>query len=234
MFFNTNVSKLSRNWTMMFFQLNITRFNFMRNALNVLKFEADQNLQKLRQPVDKEKWSTEPAVVNAFYNPNKNDIGVNTLEAARATLYMSVLFSSVSRGDSSTPFLQQALPQVFELRRHRGGYRARDHSRFRRQRYKAIYKYRLLSTNHWTPHHLWFFRSSVRQVRKHDAVVEQRHDPCLQREDPVHDRSVLEVQTRRGGVVREREDDAGGEYRRQRRVEAVVPGELCPRRTLKF
>lgn len=22
-----------------------------------------------------EKWSTEPAVVNAFYNPNKNDIG---------------------------------------------------------------------------------------------------------------------------------------------------------------
>lgn len=47
----------------------------MRNVLNVLKFEADQNLQKLRQPVDKNKWSTEPAVVNAFYNPNKNDIG---------------------------------------------------------------------------------------------------------------------------------------------------------------
>lgn len=47
----------------------------MTNMLNVLKFEADQNLQKLRQPVDKDKWSTEPAVVNAFYNPNKNDIG---------------------------------------------------------------------------------------------------------------------------------------------------------------
>lgn len=47
----------------------------MTNILNVLKYEADQNSQKLRQPVDKDKWSTEPAIVNAFYNPNKNDIG---------------------------------------------------------------------------------------------------------------------------------------------------------------
>ncbi|KAF2886482.1 hypothetical protein ILUMI_19691, partial [Ignelater luminosus] len=54
--------------------LNITEDEFMTNILNVLKFEADQNSQKLRQPVDKDKWSTEPAIVNAFYNPNKNDI----------------------------------------------------------------------------------------------------------------------------------------------------------------
>lgn len=47
----------------------------MTNILNIVKFEAKQNLEKLRQPVDKDKWSTEPAVVNAFYNPNKNDIG---------------------------------------------------------------------------------------------------------------------------------------------------------------
>lgn len=47
----------------------------MVNVLNVLKYEARQNLQKLRKPVDKNTWSTEPAVVNAFYNPNKNDIG---------------------------------------------------------------------------------------------------------------------------------------------------------------
>ncbi|ENN73974.1 hypothetical protein YQE_09430, partial [Dendroctonus ponderosae] len=54
--------------------LNISRRGFMKNVLQILKFEAEQNLQKLRQPVDKDKWSTEPAVVNAFYNPNKNDI----------------------------------------------------------------------------------------------------------------------------------------------------------------
>lgn len=47
----------------------------MNNILNIVKFEAKQNLEKLRQIVDKDKWSTEPAVVNAFYNPNKNDIG---------------------------------------------------------------------------------------------------------------------------------------------------------------
>ncbi len=39
------------------------------------RWKAEQNFQKLRKPVDKDKWSTEPAVVNAFYDPNKNDIG---------------------------------------------------------------------------------------------------------------------------------------------------------------
>lgn len=47
----------------------------MENVLNILKWESEKNMQLLRQPVDKEKWTTEPAVVNAFYNPNKNDIG---------------------------------------------------------------------------------------------------------------------------------------------------------------
>lgn len=37
-------------------------------------------LNLLRQPVDKEKWTTEPAVVNAFYNPNKNDIGLTATQ----------------------------------------------------------------------------------------------------------------------------------------------------------
>lgn len=41
----------------------------------MLKFDAYQNLERLRKPVDKDKWATEPAVVNAFYNPNKNHIG---------------------------------------------------------------------------------------------------------------------------------------------------------------
>ncbi|KAK9881775.1 hypothetical protein WA026_017293 [Henosepilachna vigintioctopunctata] len=66
----TNKMKLIEEYA----SLNITKHNFMQNILNVLKFDADQNLSKLRQPVDKDKWSTEPAVVNAFYNPNKNDI----------------------------------------------------------------------------------------------------------------------------------------------------------------
>jgi membrane metallo-endopeptidase-like protein 1 len=56
----------------------VTEDEFLVNILNVLRYDAYHNLQKLRQPVNKDKWSTEPAVVNAFYNPNKNDIGEQT------------------------------------------------------------------------------------------------------------------------------------------------------------
>ncbi len=56
-------------------QLTIGRGRFLENLFNILRFEAEKNVNKLRKPVDKDKWATEPAVVNAFYNPNKNDIG---------------------------------------------------------------------------------------------------------------------------------------------------------------
>ena len=36
--------------------------------------EAGKNFAKLGKPVNKDRWSTAPAVVNAFYSPNKNDI----------------------------------------------------------------------------------------------------------------------------------------------------------------
>ncbi|CAD6235836.1 GSCOCG00008006001-RA-CDS [Cotesia congregata] len=57
-----------------YISLNITEDRFLENVLAVLKHDARHNLEQLRKPVDKDKWSTEPAVVNAFYNPNKNDI----------------------------------------------------------------------------------------------------------------------------------------------------------------
>ena len=61
------------------FQLTIDHREFLENLFSILRFEADRNVAKLRKPVDKDKWATEPAVVNAFYNPNKNDIGTNTV-----------------------------------------------------------------------------------------------------------------------------------------------------------
>lgn len=42
--------------------------------MNVFRFEAHKNLIKLGTAVDKDSWTTDPAVVNAFYSPNKNDI----------------------------------------------------------------------------------------------------------------------------------------------------------------
>ena len=58
-----------------YFQLTIRGDQFLENLFAILRFEADRNVAKLQKPVDKDKWATEPAVVNAFYNPNKNDIG---------------------------------------------------------------------------------------------------------------------------------------------------------------
>ena len=66
----TDAHSLAEEYAM----LNVTDGEFLQNILNIKRYEAQYNLQKLRQPVAKDKWSTEPAVVNAFYNPNKNDI----------------------------------------------------------------------------------------------------------------------------------------------------------------
>ena len=44
--------------------LKVTENDFLQNVLNLRRYEAQYNLAKLRQPVAKDKWSTEPAVVN--------------------------------------------------------------------------------------------------------------------------------------------------------------------------
>ena len=42
--------------------LDVSETEFLRNVLNVKRYESQYNLQKLRQPVAKDKWSTEPAI----------------------------------------------------------------------------------------------------------------------------------------------------------------------------
>ncbi|EDV44465.1 uncharacterized protein Dana_GF20372 [Drosophila ananassae] len=66
----TNATELEQEYV----NLTIVSDNFIDNVLSILQWESEKVLHLLRQPVDKEKWTTEPAVVNAFYNPNKNDI----------------------------------------------------------------------------------------------------------------------------------------------------------------
>ncbi|CAH1396574.1 unnamed protein product [Nezara viridula] len=66
----TNPEELNKEYVM----LNITEDQFLENVFNIFHYDALHNLQQLGQPVNKDKWSTEPAIVNAFYNPNKNDI----------------------------------------------------------------------------------------------------------------------------------------------------------------
>ncbi|KAK8726821.1 hypothetical protein OTU49_010077 [Cherax quadricarinatus] len=54
--------------------LTIVENQHLQNVFNWLKYDANKNLGRLREDVNKAKWSTAPAVLNAFYNPNFNDI----------------------------------------------------------------------------------------------------------------------------------------------------------------
>lgn len=160
-------------------QLNITRKEFMTNVLNLLRYDAQQNLQKLRQPVDKDKWSTEPAVVNAFYNPNKNDIGESQL------IYLSLfnnewIYVSVFPAGILQPlFYSQHFPKSLNyggigvVIGHEITHGFDDKGR------KS--KYLRLVNNTYNNS-----RKTIRQGREHDALVEQRDDSGLQGENPMH------------------------------------------------
>ncbi|XP_052270674.1 neprilysin-1-like isoform X2 [Dreissena polymorpha] len=47
---------------------------FFENILRVERYDANRTMSWFRKPLDKEVWDQDPAVVNAFYNPNTNDI----------------------------------------------------------------------------------------------------------------------------------------------------------------
>ncbi|CAG5129048.1 unnamed protein product, partial [Candidula unifasciata] len=47
---------------------------YFDNVISNLKHTAILNLKRLKEPVDRTKWSTTPAVVNAFYSSTKNQI----------------------------------------------------------------------------------------------------------------------------------------------------------------
>jgi membrane metallo-endopeptidase-like protein 1 len=47
---------------------------YFENVLSILNITTQISLRQLRQPVDKMRWSTPPAVVNAYYSNTKNRI----------------------------------------------------------------------------------------------------------------------------------------------------------------
>ncbi|XP_071446773.1 neprilysin-1-like [Hetaerina americana] len=48
--------------------------NHFKNVISVTTFLVRQMMKKLREPTDRNEWTTSPAVVNAFYNPQRNSI----------------------------------------------------------------------------------------------------------------------------------------------------------------
>src|SRR6266478_5892690 len=54
--------------------LQIDRGPYVLNAVRAGKFEADRDLQKIGKAVDRTDWGMTPPTVNAYYNPNMNEI----------------------------------------------------------------------------------------------------------------------------------------------------------------
>jgi putative endopeptidase len=54
--------------------LRMDRGPFVLNAIRAEKFEASRELKKIGKPVDPTEWGMTPPTVNAYYNPNMNEI----------------------------------------------------------------------------------------------------------------------------------------------------------------
>ena len=54
--------------------LTIARDDYMGNVLRARVFEFNRQIAKIGKPVDRGEWSMSPPTVNAYYNPQINDI----------------------------------------------------------------------------------------------------------------------------------------------------------------
>ncbi|MGD0711047.1 MAG: M13 family metallopeptidase [Bacteroidales bacterium] len=55
-------------------KLEISRESYVKNVMNSDKFEFAYLMNKVGKPVDKQEWHMSPQTINAYYNPNMNEI----------------------------------------------------------------------------------------------------------------------------------------------------------------
>jgi predicted metalloendopeptidase len=55
-------------------QLEIDRGPYVSNSLRAANFEVNRELKKIGKPVDRTEWGMSPPTVNAYYNPQMNEI----------------------------------------------------------------------------------------------------------------------------------------------------------------
>jgi predicted metalloendopeptidase len=54
--------------------LKIDRTSFAGNSMRSAAFEVERQLKKIGKPIDRSEWGMTPPTVNAYYNPNMNEI----------------------------------------------------------------------------------------------------------------------------------------------------------------
>ena len=54
--------------------LKIDRTSYAQNVMRASVFESERQLKKIGKPVDRTEWGLTPPTVNAYYNPNMNEI----------------------------------------------------------------------------------------------------------------------------------------------------------------
>src|SRR5437764_10070592 len=54
--------------------LSISRDDLVGNMIRAAEFETNYELGKLGKPIDRGEWHMTPQTVNAYYNPNLNEI----------------------------------------------------------------------------------------------------------------------------------------------------------------
>ena len=54
--------------------IQINRGDFLGNVVRATNFEAHRQLNKIGKPLNREEWDMSPPTVNAYYNPQMNDI----------------------------------------------------------------------------------------------------------------------------------------------------------------
>src|SRR5207237_10520012 len=54
--------------------LTIARDDLFGNVIRATVFEYRRNIAKLGKPIDREEWGMTPQTVNAYYNPELNEI----------------------------------------------------------------------------------------------------------------------------------------------------------------
>jgi len=55
-------------------KLRVARDDLVGNVIRSSQVEYQRNVDKLGKPVDRDEWSTTPQIVNAYYDPTRNDI----------------------------------------------------------------------------------------------------------------------------------------------------------------